>query len=624
MSDLAGGSGGKRAGQRLGRDDRTGGDELAHAEIEGRGGGKRNSAKAAAAKGSQEGRHSQDVAGGDELAHAEIEGRGGGKRNSAKAAAAKGSQEGRHSQDVAGGDELAHAEIEGRGGGKRNSAKAAAAKDCQGERHSQDVAGGDEMAHAEIEGRGGGKRNSAKAAAAKDCQGERHSQDVAGGDEMAHAEIEGRGGGKRNSAKAAAAKDSQEGRQSQDVAGGDEMAHAEIEGRGGGKRNSAKAAAAKDSQEGRHSQDVAGGDELALPETVFEAGIASKRGGGGIDHDEDDPAAVTDGKEQGHEAVIAYKRRKDVDSGSRDRKARQARQGPKKYVSSSSGSDEGSSDSESGSSSGSEEVYEDEDEEEEESEDGELEPESEDGEEARPLKKRSGASKRLEHSAAAAANDGGAGGVWANALGECGGGVDGSMWDMRESMEGGNLSKMEPATKEGRGESMGTPGASNLPNQAGGMTVEQLMRELARRDREIADLKARPGSKGPVKPCTPPSRPPPLASLSSGPSAGGRSPGVAPESPVTEDQRVRRPHGMPTPKNLRVSVLLAAVHGAGGGVGGMWRSDSRQPALSTPRYPPSFHRSSLPSPSHPSPSSHRAPVHGAGGAWVACGASPGS
>ncbi|CAI5968236.1 unnamed protein product, partial [Closterium sp. NIES-65] len=111
-----------------------------------------------------------------------------------------------------------------------------------------------------------------------------------------------------------------------------------------------------------------------------------------------------------------------------------------------------------------------------------------------------GATKRHEPSAAAAANDGVEEVCGANSLGECGGGVEGSMWDVRDSKgEGGDL-KMDPATKEGRGESMGTPGASSRPNVAGGKTVEQLMRELAQRDREIAALKARPGAKGPVNP----------------------------------------------------------------------------------------------------------------------------
>ncbi|CAI5985837.1 unnamed protein product, partial [Closterium sp. NIES-65] len=541
---------------------------------------------------------------------------------------------------------------------------------------------GDEQEHGELEGRGGGKRNNAKvAAAAKGSPSGRLSEDVAGGDEQEHGELEGRSGGKRNNAKAAAAKGSPSGRLSKEVAGGDEQEHGELEGRGGGKRNNEKvAAAAKGSPSGRLSLDVAGGDEQALPRPVIE-GLAEQRGGGGIDQDEDKPAAVTAGKEHGREAVISYKRRNAVDSAGRDRNARQARQGTKLYVSSSSGSEEGSSDSESGSSSGNEEVYEDEEEEEEEEEDEELEPESEDEEEAWPLKRRGvrktkkgngkrksetgrvksykqsvrrakphgkrqrprfeakivgvrskekreldfyesmglrcpssphdrkatdtyaalreqmdssgkgdpiawgsarfgreatdphaklsgghavqvkieGATKRHEPSAAAAANDGVGGGVWANSLGECGGGVEGSMWDVRDSRgEGGDL-KMDPATKEGRGESMGTPGASSPPNVAGGNTVEQLMRELAQRDREIAALKARPGAKGPVKPCTPPSRPPRIASLSSGPSAVGLDPGVAPESPSTVDVPVRRTRGMPKPKLLKVEPLFMAL-----------------------------------------------------------------
>ncbi|CAI5987898.1 unnamed protein product, partial [Closterium sp. NIES-64] len=501
------------------------------------------------------------------------------------------------------------------------------------------------------------------------------------GDEQEHGELEGRGGGKRNNVKAAAAKGSPSGRLSQEVAGGDEQEHGELEGRGGGKRNNEKTAtAAKGSPSGRLSLDVAGGDEQALPRPVIE-GLAEQRGGGGIDQDEDKPAVVTAGKKHGREAVIPYKRRNAVDSAGRDRNARQARQGTKQYVSSSSGSEEGSSDSESGSSSGSEEVYEDEEEEEEEEEDEELEPESEDEEEARPLKRRGvrktkkgngkrkpetgrvksykqsvrrakphgkrrrprfeakivgvrskekreldfyesmglrcpssphdrkatdtyaalreqmdssgkgdpiawgsarfgreatdphaklsgghavqvkieGATKRHEPSAAAAANDGVGGGVWANSLGECGGGVEGSMWDARNSRGEGRDLKMDPATKEGRGESMGTPGASNRPNVAGGKTVEQLIWELAQREREIAALKARPGAKGPVKPCTPPSRPPRIVSLSSGPSAVGLDPGVAPESPSTVDVPVRRTRGMPKPKLLKVGTLALGV-----------------------------------------------------------------
>ncbi|CAI5991010.1 unnamed protein product, partial [Closterium sp. NIES-64] len=133
------------------------------------------------------------------------------------------------------------------------------------------------------------------------------------------------------------------------------------------------------------------------------------------------------------------------------------------------------------------------------------------------------------------------------------------MWDVRDSRGEGRDLKMDPATKEGRGESMGTPGASSRPNVAGGKTVEQLIWELAQRDREIAALKARPGAKGPVKPCTPPSRPPRIASLSSGPSAVGLDPGVAPESPSTVDVPVRRTRGMPKPKLLKVEPLFMAL-----------------------------------------------------------------
>ncbi|CAI5980198.1 unnamed protein product [Closterium sp. NIES-64] len=617
---------------------------------------------------------------------------------------------------------------------------------------------GDEQEHGELEGRGGGKRNNAKAAAAaKGSPSGRLSKDVAGGDEQEHGELEGRGGGKRNNAKAAAAsKGSPSGRLSQDVAGGNEQEHGELEGRGGGKRNNAKAAAAaKGSPSGRLSLDVAGGDEQAVPRHVIE-GLADQRGGGGIDQDEDKPAAVTAGKEHGREAVIPYKRRNAVDSAGRDRNARQARQGTKQYVSSSSGSEEGSSDSESGSSSGSEEVYEDEEEEEEEEEDEELEPESEDEEEARPLKRRGvrktkkgngkrkletgrvksckqsvrrakphgkrqrprfeakimgvrskakreldfyesmglrcpssphdrkatdpyaalceqmdssgkgdpiawgsaqfgreatdppaklsgghavqvkieGATKRHEPLAAAVANDGVGGGVWANSLGECGGGVEGSMWDVRESRGEGGVLKMDPATKEGRGESMGTPGASSRPDVAGGKTVEQLMRELAQRDREIAALKARPGAKGPVKPCTPPSRPPPLASLSSGPSAEGLDPGVALESPSTVDVPVRRTRGMPKPKLLKVVIAAwlrwdrhsqyAPLQGRwrwaaplNGAAGLVWVACSAEIAAALSVIPtrpiPSFRRSSPPFLSRPSPSSCRALPNGASG-----------
>ncbi|CAI5931598.1 unnamed protein product, partial [Closterium sp. NIES-65] len=535
---------------------------------------------------------------------------------SGRAAEYHGSPSGRLGMSARG-DEQEHGELEGRGGGKRNNVKAAAAKGSPSGRLSQEVAGGDEQEHGELEGRGGGKRNNEKAAAAaKGSPSGRLSEDVAGGNEQEHGELEGRSGGKQNNAKAAAAKGSPSGRLSQEVAGGDEQEHGELEGRGGGKRNNEKAAAAaKGSPSGRLSLDVAGGDEQALPRPVIE-GLAEQRGGGGIDQDEDKPAVVTAGKEHGREAVIPYKRRNAVDSAGRDRNARQARQGTKQYVSSSSGSEEGSSDSESGSSSGSEEVYEDEEEEEEEEEeDEELEPESEDEEEARPLKRRGvrktkkgngkrkpetgrmdsygkgdpiawgsarfgreatdphaklsgghavqvkieGATKRHEPSAAAAANDGVGGGVWANSLGECGGGVEGSMWDVRDSRGEGRDLKMDPATKEGRGESMGTPGASSRPNVAGGKTMEQLIWELAQRDREIAALKARPGAKGPIKPCTPPSRPPRIASLLSGPSAVGLDPGVAPESPSTVDVPVRRTRGMPKPKLLKVEPLFMAL-----------------------------------------------------------------
>ncbi|CAI5534035.1 unnamed protein product, partial [Closterium sp. Naga37s-1] len=591
--------------------------------------------------------------------------RGRGYDRSCKVAADPDSLSGRQEMAMARGDEQKHAKPEARGGGERNGGRAAAAKGGPSGRQSQDADGGDEGDNAEPEARGGGKRNGGRAAAAKGGPSGRQSQDADGGDEGDHAEPEARGGGKRNGGRAAAAKGGPSGRQAQDADGGDEGDHAEPEVHVGGKRNGGMTAAAKGGPSGRQSQDADGGDEgdHAEPECR-----------GVNDRDEDEPAAVTDGKENGREAVIPYKRRNAVDRGSRDRKARQARQGPNVHVSSSSSSEEGSSDSESGSSSGSEEVYENEDEEEEDEEDEELEPESEDGEEARPLKRRSvrklkkgngkrksergrvksckqsvrrakphgkrqrprfearivgvrskakreldfyesmglrcpssshdrkaadpyavlrepmdsagkgdpmawgsarfgreatdppakhtgdhavhvkieGATKRYEPSAAAAANDGVGGGVWANALGECGGGVEGSMWDVRESRGGGGDAKMDPATKEGRGESMGTPGASTRPDLAGGKTVEQLMRELAQRDCEIAALKARAGSKGPVKPCTPPSRPPPLASLSSGPSAGGLDPGVAPESPATVDVPVRRLRGMPTPKLLKV------------------------------------------------------------------------
>ncbi|CAI5936203.1 unnamed protein product [Closterium sp. NIES-64] len=215
-----------------------------------------------------------------------------------------------------------------------------------------------------------------------------------------------------------------------------------------------------------------------------------------------------------------------------------------------------------------------------------------------------GATKRHEPSAA---NDGVGGGVWANALGECGGGVEGSTWDVRESRGDGGDAKMDPATKEGRGESMGTPGASSRPDLAGGKTVEQLMRELAQRDREIAALKARAGSKGPVKPCTPPSRPPPLASLSSGPSAGGLDPGMAPESPATVDVPVRRTRGMPTPKLLKSPFKRCCWSHAGA----CGAEIAAALAVNPTRPTPSIRRSPLPSLSHPSPSSSRAPPDGA-------------
>ncbi|CAI5979446.1 unnamed protein product [Closterium sp. NIES-65] len=591
--------------------------------------------------------------------------RGGGKRNGGRAAAAKGGPSGRQSQDADGGDEGDHAEPEARGGGKRTGGRAAATKG--GPSDSQDADGGDEKDHAEPEARGGGIRNGGRAAAAKGGPTGRQSEDADGGDEGDHAKPEARGGGMRNGGRAAAAKAGPSG--SQDADGGDDKDHAEPEARGGSMRNGGRAAAAKGGPSGRQTQDADGGDEK-------DHAVPACRGVN--DHDEDEPAAVSDGK-GGREAVIPYQRRKAVDPGSCDHKARQARRGPNVHVLSSSGSEEDSSDSESGSSSGSEEVYEDEVEEEEDEDDEELELESEDGEEARLLQRRSvrklkkgnakqksergrvkickqsvrrakpqgkrqrprfeakivgvrskakrelnfyesmkircpssslerqaadpyaalryprgsagkgdqmawgsarfgkeatdpppnhmggravhvkneGATKRHEPSVAAAANDGVGGGVWANALGECGGGVEGSMWDIRESRGEGGDEKMDPATKEGRGESMGTPGASSRPDVAGGRTVEQLMRELAQRDREIAALKARPGSKGAVKPCTPPSRPPPLASLSSGPSIGGLDPDVAPESPATVDVPVRRTRGMPTPKLLKVSVFVA-------------------------------------------------------------------
>ncbi|CAI5477118.1 unnamed protein product [Closterium sp. Yama58-4] len=187
-----------------------------------------HSGKAAEDPGSSSGRLGMSLARGDEQEHGDLEGRGGGKRNNAKAAAtAKGSPSGRLLQDVAGGDEQEHGDLEGRGGGKRNNAKAAAAaKGSPSGRLSQDVAGGDEQEHGDLEGRGGGKRNNAKAAAAaKGSPSGRLSQDVAGGDEQEHGDLEGRGGGKRNNAKAAAAaKGSPSGRLSQDVAGGDEQA----------------------------------------------------------------------------------------------------------------------------------------------------------------------------------------------------------------------------------------------------------------------------------------------------------------------------------------------------------------------------------------------------------------
>ncbi|CAI5979501.1 unnamed protein product, partial [Closterium sp. NIES-65] len=536
--------------------------------------------------------------------------RGGGKRNGGRAAAAKGGPSGRQSQDADGGDEGDHAEPEARGGGKRTGGRAAATKG--GPSDSQDADGGDEKDHAEPEATGGGIRNGGRAAAAKGGPTGRQSKDADGGDEGDHAKQEARGGGMRNGGRAAAAKAGPSG--SQDADGGDDKDHAEPEARGGSMRNGGRAAAAKGGPSGRQTQDADGGDEK-------DHAVPACRGVN--DHDEDEPAAVTDGK-GGREAVIPYQRRKAVDLGSCDHKARQARRGPNVHVLSSSGSEEDSSDSESGSSSGSEEVYEDEVEEEEDEDDEELEPESEDGEEARPLQRRSvrklkkgnakqksergrvkisadpyaalrdprgsagkgdqmawgsarfgkettdpppnhmggravhvknkGATKWHEPSVAAAANDG-LGGVWANALGECGGSVEGSMWDIRESRGEGGDEKMDPATKEGRGESMGTPGASSRPDVAGGRTVEQLMRELAQRDREIAALKARPRSKGAVKPCTPPSRPPPLASLSSGPSIGGLDPDLAPKSPATVDVAVRRTRGMPTPKLLKLSIL---------------------------------------------------------------------
>ncbi|CAI5986104.1 unnamed protein product, partial [Closterium sp. NIES-64] len=396
---------------------------------------------------------------------------------------------------------------------------------------------GDEQEHGELEGRGGGKRNNAKAAAAaKGSPSGRLSEDVAGGDEHEHGELEGRSGGKRNNAKAAAAKGSPSGRLSQEVAGGDEQEHGELEGRGGGKRNNEKAAAAaKGSPSGRLLLDVAGGDEQALPRPVIE-GLAEQRGGGGIDQDEDKPAAVTAGKEHGREASMGLR----CPSSPHDRKATDTYAALREQMDSSGKGDPFAW----GSARFGTEA---------------TDPHAKLSGGHAVQVKIEGATKRHEPSAAAAANDGVGGGVWANSLGECGGGVEGSMWDVRDSRGEGGYLKMDPATKEGRGESMGTPGASSRPNVAGGKTVEQLMRELAQRDREIAALKARPGAKGPVKPCTPPSRPPRIASLSSDPSAVGLDPGVAPESPSTVDVPVRRTRGMPKPKLLKPLFMALLV-----------------------------------------------------------------
>ncbi|CAI5960198.1 unnamed protein product [Closterium sp. NIES-64] len=429
------------------------------------------------------------------------------------------------------------------------------------------------------------------------------------------------------------------------------------------------------------------------------------------------------------------------------------------HVSSSSDSKGGSSNSESGSSSGSEELYEeeDEDEEEEDEEDEELEPESEDGEVARTLKRRSvrklkkgngkrksergrvksckpsvrrakphgkrhrprfearivgvrskvkreldfyesmglqcpssshdrkaadpydalrepmdsagkgdpmawgsvrfgreatdppakhtrdhadhvkieGATKRYEPSAAAAANDGVGGGVWANALGECGGGVEGSMWDVRESRGEGGDAKMDPATKEGRGESMGTSGVSSRPDLAGGKTVEQLMQELAQRDREIAALKARAappnGAAGlmrvacgaeiaaalAVNPTAPPNGAAGLMRVACGAEIAAAL-AVNPMRPTPSFRRSSRPSlSHPSPSSSRTlpngaASLMRVACGA---------EIAAALAVNPTCRIPSFRRSSLPCLSHPSPSSSRAPPNCAAGLMrVACGA----
>ncbi|CAI5951698.1 unnamed protein product [Closterium sp. NIES-65] len=158
--------------------------------------------------------------------------------------------------------------------------------------------------------------------------------------------------------------------------------------------------------------------------------------------------------------------------------------------------------------------------------------------------------KRYADPTAAAANDGVAGGMWANTLGDCGGVMAGSPYDERDERGDDYTWKRDPHTNEGRGESMCTPGASGRLNPARPKTVEQLTRELELANSELATLKAKPACNG-VKNRGPPSQVPPLAPLESDPSSGGLSPEVADESTPTEGQPIRRRHGMPTLEKLR-------------------------------------------------------------------------
>ncbi|CAI5960562.1 unnamed protein product [Closterium sp. NIES-64] len=111
--------------------------------------------------------------------------------------------------------------------------------------------------------------------------------------------------------------------------------------------------------------------------------------------------------------------------------------------------------------------------------------------------------------------------------------------------------KKEALMKEGRSESMGSPGASGRLRMAAPRSVEDLTWESERVNTLIADMKTCPRN---PKPRTLPSPMPLLGSLSTGPSSSGTDPSQVAESTPAEGQPICRRHGMPKLKLMRASM----------------------------------------------------------------------